>query len=259
MEGPSLYLAAEQLRPLKGARIITVEGNSTIGKDRLVGETVRDVFAWGKHLVLQCGSFALRTHFLLYGTYEADVEGRSVTGDYRRARTPRLLLSFPHAELRLYNCSVRYIEGTNVKRTYDFSIDIMARAWDPAHAFDQLKAHEGEEVADVLLDQAVFAGVGNIIKNEVLALEHVHPRTRVAQLSTAQRKSLIARPREFSLRFLRWRKAFALRKHLRIHQKGHCPVCGGPVTHMKTGKRQRMSHFCPRCQVLPKRRIKGSR
>lgn len=250
MEGPSLHLAAAQLQPFKGERIRKVTGNTTIPKERLENEVVRDVFAWGKHLVLQCGDFALRTHFLMFGSFEADVGGITVTGDYKRSRVPRLALTFPNGELRLFSCSVRFVEGKNVRRTYDHTIDIMSRAWDPAHALQQMKAHEQDEIADLLLYQEVFAGVGNIIKNEVLGLVRVNPATKVKKLSTAKRKELIATTRAFSKQFLAWKKVFALKKNLRIHRKGKCPHCAGPVTHQRTGKRERMSHYCMTCQPL---------
>lgn len=35
MEGPSLRLAAEQLAPFKNRKILLVEGNSRIGKEKL--------------------------------------------------------------------------------------------------------------------------------------------------------------------------------------------------------------------------------
>jgi hypothetical protein len=50
VEGPSLYLAAEQLRPFAGRRIQAVGGNSKIGIERLARQTVRNIFSWGgKH------------------------------------------------------------------------------------------------------------------------------------------------------------------------------------------------------------------
>jgi endonuclease-8 len=251
MEGPSLHLAAEQLQPFVGERIRAVSGNTRIEKERLKGQTVSRIFAWGKHLVVQCEGFALRVHFLLFGSFEADVEGVTVTGDYKRPREPRLALVFPNGELRLFSCSVRYIEGRNVRSTYDFRVDVLSRTWAPAHALEQLSTYGEEQIADVLLDQSVFAGVGNIIKNEVLSLERVHPETLVKRLSDGQRKALVARARSFSKQFLAWRRKFVLLKNLSIHRKGVCPHCGGKVTHAKTGKRQRMSHYCPTCQRLP--------
>ena len=75
MEGPSLHLAAEQLQPFAGQRIERVSGNSRIGIERLAGQTVKEIFAWGKHLVFQFDMFALRVHFMLWGTFAATVEG----------------------------------------------------------------------------------------------------------------------------------------------------------------------------------------
>jgi endonuclease-8 len=250
MEGPSLRLAEQHLKPFIGKRVLTVSGNSTLDQARLRRVVVRDIFAWGKHLVIQFDRFALRTHFLMFGTYEADVRGVTVTGDYARARLPRLALTFANGELRMFTCSVKFLEERKAKSTYDLSIDIMGRAWDKAKAMEQLNAHKAEQIADVLLDQTVFAGVGNIIKNEVLSLERINPMTVTGRLSPAQRRALIERTRKFSFQFLRWRKVFALRKNLRIHRQHNCPHCGGPVQRGKTGERQRGSYYCPKCQPL---------
>ena len=69
MEGPSLVLAKEQLRPFKGKTVLAVSGNTKIGKERFVGQKVRDIFSWGKHLVFQFDGVALRFHFMLFGTF----------------------------------------------------------------------------------------------------------------------------------------------------------------------------------------------
>src|SRR4051812_23610008 len=71
VEGPSIHLAAEQLRPFVGRRVRRVDGNSRIGIERFNGKTVREIFAWGKHLVFQFDGFALRVHFMLWGTFAA--------------------------------------------------------------------------------------------------------------------------------------------------------------------------------------------
>ena len=69
MEGPSIHLAAEQLRPFVARRVSAVSGNSRIGIGRFHGQEVKDIFAWGKHLVFQFDAFALRVHFMLWGTF----------------------------------------------------------------------------------------------------------------------------------------------------------------------------------------------
>ena len=250
MEGPSLYLAAEQLRPLKGETVVDVAGNTKTDKERLRGRIVRDIFAWGKHLVFQFDTFAVRIHFMLFGTFEAEVDGVWVTGDYRRAREPRLALVFTRGRILMFSCSVKFIESPSARRMYDFSVDIMSRSWDPGQAVRNLRRAADEQIADVLLDQEVFAGVGNIIKNEVLSLTRTHPQQRIRSLNAAKLKEITARTREFSKQFLRWRRKFLLRKNLKVHRRAACPHCAGKLLRKKTGERERWSYWCPRCQPL---------
>lgn len=249
MEGPSLYLAREQLRPFKGKAVLESSGNTKLDKSIFVGREVKDIFSWGKHLVFQFDSFALRIHFMLWGTFEAQIDGQWVTGDYRRARVPRLALRFENGAINTYNCSLKLIESGNAKRDYDFSIDIMSRKWDAALALKHMKARPDAEIADVLLDQTVFAGVGNIIKNEVLSLTHIAPGRKIADLSTRDLKRLIEKTRAFSKQFYRWRKKFVLTKNLRAHRRALCPHCSGRLIREKTGQRQRWAFWCPMCQT----------
>jgi endonuclease-8 len=249
MEGPSLYLAANQLKPFKGKTVLSVSGNSKIEKERMLHRNVKNIFAWGKHLVIQFDEFALRTHFLLFGAFEANLDDFPLTGDYKRSYTPRLQLDFENGNIKLFNCSVKFLETTRAKASYDFTIDIMSPKWSPDKAFDSIMSKPGVEIADVLLDQNIFAGVGNIIKNEVLWRVRIHPQTIVKNLAASELKNLIAETRKFSLLFYKWRKVFLLRKHLDIYQRSICPRCGAKVKREKTGKRNRISHICPVCQI----------
>src|SRR5215211_7099941 len=249
MEGPSLYLAANQLKPFRGKTVLTVSGNSKIEKERIPNKKVKAIFPWGKHLVIQFDEFALRTHFLLFGAFEATVNDSPLIGDYRRSYTPRLQLDFENGSIKLFNCSVKFLETANAKASYDFTIDIMSPKWDSDKAFDSIYSIPDVEIADVLLDQNIFAGVGNIIKNEVLWRVRIHPETEVKNITPSELKKLIAEAKKFSLLFYKWRKVFLLRKHLDIYQKSVCPRCGAKVKREKTGKRNRISHFCPACQI----------
>lgn len=248
MEGPSLYLAKQQLRYFRKQKVLAVSGNTKEDKARLSGLVVRDIFSWGKHLVFQFDDFALRVHFMLFGTFAANIDGHSITGDYKKTQTPRLVMQFNNGDISLYNCSIKFIESSNAKKTYDFSISVMSPKWDAAQALAHMNASEDEEVADVLLDQAIFASVGNIIKNEILSLAKVGPFTIASALTNKEKKTLTKLAVDFSQQCYVWRKAFVLRKHLRIYQKGKCPHCGGKVTRGQTGKRKRFSYYCGVCQ-----------
>jgi endonuclease VIII len=250
MEGPSLYLAAQQLKPFKKQVVRSVHGNTKQDKARLKGLVVKDIFSWGKHLVFQFDTFALRIHFMLFGTFEARVQKEWVTGDYRRAREPRLAMKFDNGEINTYSCSVKFFEDANLKKSYDFSIDIMSPKWDPKRAAKNMRLQPKSQIADVLLDQEVFAGVGNIIKNEVLSIVRLNPKTRIDDLSDRKLRDVITATRAFSKQFLAWRRKFVLRKNLKIHRKGTCPHCGHKVIREKTGARERWAFWCPVCQKL---------
>ncbi|MDB4939643.1 MAG: endonuclease [Candidatus Doudnabacteria bacterium] len=245
MEGPSLFLAVEQLMPFKGKTILSVSGNTKIGKERLDHKKVLDIFSWSKQLLFQFDDFALRTHFLLYGSFEATVEGKSVTGDYKRTRDPRLTLNFENGQLKMYACSVKYVEDSNLKRIYDFTADVMSPTWDEKAALKKIKNCSEEQIADVLMNQDIFGGVGNIIKNEVLFIHRTNPRQLVKDTPAKKIKEIATEARNFSHQFYEWRKVFQLKANLQIYRKSICPICGGKVKREKIGKGQRMSFYCP--------------
>ena len=249
MEGPSLYLSAEWLAPFIGKIILVVEGNTRIGKERLSEKTILDIFSWGKHLVFQFDDFALRVHFMLYGSFEATIKDKKVTGDYPKKNVnPRLTLIFEEAQILFYSCSLKYIETSHARDLYDFSTDIMSSAWDPKKAFKAVKSQQADEIGDVLLDQTIFSGVGNIIKNEVLFLVKKKPSTLVKDISNSLLHKVIKTAQEFSIQFYEWRKQFVLKKNYRIYRKSLCPLCGEKICRKTTGKRERISFYCPNCQ-----------
>lgn len=187
MEGPSLYLASEQLAPFIGREIKKVEGNTKIGKERLFGKKILSIFSYGKYLYFQFDTFALRVHFLLWGSFQASVNKKKVTGDYpKKVRIPRLAFKLLNGHIEMYSCSIRLIESSDAKELCDFSTDIMSASWDKKKALIKLKKSPKTEIADALLDQTIFTGVGNIIKNEVLLRAKTSPLRKIEELSTVK-------------------------------------------------------------------------
>ena len=104
-------------------------------------------------------------------------------------------------------------------------------------------------VVDALLDQTIFAGVGNIIKNEVLFRIKVHPETKVGALPARKLTELVKEARIYSFQFLEWKKAFVLKKQWKAHTKKVCTTCAGPLTKVYLGKTARRTFYCAHCQV----------
>ena len=155
-EGPSIVILKEAVLPLfKGKKVTEAIGNSKkIDLTRLQGEKVIDFKSWGKHFLICFPKFTVRIHFLLFGSYRINEEKDSI---------PRLGLYFGKDQLNFYACSVQVIE-VPLDETYDWTADVMNPDWDSKQALKKLRAKPETLVCDALLDQNIFAGVGNIIK-----------------------------------------------------------------------------------------------
>jgi endonuclease-8 len=241
-EGPSIILLREQVERFEGRKILGAVGNAKIDMSRLIGRKIIAFRSWGKHFLIELADVAVRVHFLMFGSY---------TIDERKDREPRLRLNLRNGEINFYSCAVRLVEGA-LDDTYDWTTDVMSDAWDAAAARHKLRAMPDTFVCDALLDQNVFSGVGNIIKNEVLYRIRVHPCSKVGALPPAKLRALVEQARTYSFEFLEWKRHFVLRKHWLVHNKGSCTNCGGKLTRSWLGTTNRRSFFCPRCQKLYK-------
>jgi endonuclease-8 len=241
-EGPSIVILREAIEALdlKGSVIRLAEGNSKIDKDRLNEQKVVDFRSWGKHFLICFEDFTLRIHFMLFGSYLINE---------RKKTPPRLTLVFDDAELNFYACSVVILEQP-ADDIYDWSGDIMSDSWSSAKAIKKLKSGPKMLACDALLDQNIFAGSGNIIKNEVLFRIKVHPLSQVDALPEAKLKELVKETRNYSFDFLEWKKEFTLKKHWLAHTKKTCPRCLIPFHKEYLGKTNRRSYFCENCQVI---------
>lgn len=237
-EGPTIVILREQAARFTGKKILRAEGTAKIDMSRLAGQQVVAFRSWGKHFLVELPDVAVRVHFLMFGSYSIDE---------RKDREPRLRLGFRGGEISFYSCSVRLVEDP-LDETYDWTADVMSPEWDARAARAKLRARPEAFICDALLDQDVFAGVGNIIKNEVLFRVKIHPLSRVGAIPAARLRAVVEQARQYSFDFLEWRRAFVLRKHWLVHNKGVCPSCSGKLTRAWLGVTDRRSFFCPRCQ-----------
>jgi endonuclease VIII len=239
-EGPSILLVREALQPFIGKKILTAKGNSKIEKSRLINRKITNILSWGKHLLICFEGFTLRIHFLMFGTYLVN----------ERKSTPlRLSLGFKKDELNFYTCAIHIIEGS-LTQEYDFSADVLNDQWNARRASLKLRTIPEVIVSDALLDQQIFSGVGNIIKNEVLFRVRVHPNSLVGKLPPKVKSALIREASNYSFDFLKWKREFVLKKHWLIYTKKTCPRDHIPVHKEYLGKTKRRTFFCDKCQIL---------
>jgi endonuclease VIII len=239
-EGPSIVLLKEELESFLKKKITVVKGNAKIDLSRLVNKKIEGFKSWGKHLLICFNDFFLRIHMLMWGTYRIN-EKKDIP--------PRLSLKFKKEEINFYSCSVKLIEG-DPDDVYDWETDIMSLKWNAAKAEKTVKKMKNVMACDALLNQEIFSGVGNIIKNEVLFRIKVHPESLIELLPPKKLKELVKEARNYSLQFYGWKKQFVLRKHWLIYKKKECPRCNIPSKTAYLGKTNRLTCFCTNCQEL---------
>lgn len=239
-EGPSIVILKELVAPFAGKEIIAVEGDTKIDQERLENEVVKSFESWGKHFLISLEGFTIRIHFLLFGSYLINE---------RKASKPKLSLFFKEGEINFYACAIKVLEG-DINSHYDWSEDVMNENWDPKKAKKKLKEIPNKMICDALLEQEIFSGVGNIIKNEVLYRVRVHPKTLVGKISSKKMNEIIDEAQKYSFDFLNWKKKNELKKHWLAHTKKTCFRCDLPILKEYTGVKKRRSFYCENCQKL---------
>jgi len=239
-EGPSIVLLKEAVAAFAGKRIIAVHGNAKIDMESLAGQKLLSFNSWGKHLLISFKDFYVRIHLLMFGSYMINA---------KKDRPERLSLVFKQGEINFYSCSVKLLPG-KVEADYDFSADVMNEEWDSSKAKRKLKEIPDRLICDALLDQDIFSGVGNIIKNEVLYRVRIHPESVIKKIPAARISKLIQETRNYSFEFLAWKRNNELKKHWLAHTKKTCTRCDLPLTKKYTGIKKRRSFFCDNCQQL---------
>ena len=239
-EGPSIVILKEAVAQFKGETIIKAIGNTKIDLPNLDGETIIDFKSWGKHFLICFKTFTIRIHFMLFGTYLINE---------KKDKPPRLGFQFKDGELNFYSCSIELIKE-DIDKVYDWTADVMNKKWDAKKAKIKMKLQPDLLVCDALMDQKIFAGVGNIIKNEVLFRIKVHPLSKVNQLPLKKLNELLKETVIYTFQFYEWKKANELKKHWLAYNKKICPRDNVPFNKKDLGKSHRSTYYCDMCQQL---------
>ncbi|NXK25425.1 NEIL3 Endonuclease, partial [Arenaria interpres] len=261
VEGPGCTLCGERLRARvrRGQAVRRARGsggadgaasasaNGTSGHDFLVGHVYRGVETLGKELFMYFDEKALRIHFGMNGSMRINPGGSKD----RNGAVPVLEIELTEDTVCFFEVTVEYRNAAESERKVRMmeSLDVCSPKFSFSRAESEIKQQQTRMLCDVLLDQAVLPGVGNIIKNEALFDSGLHPAVKVCQLRDEQIRYLVKMTRDFTLLFYKCRKAgCALYKHYKVYKRPSCGRCGGRVAVCRLGENSRMTYFCPRCQ-----------
>jgi formamidopyrimidine-DNA glycosylase len=128
--------------------------------------------------------------------------------------------------------------------------------------FKKVLKGKKQKVKQVIMDQSVIAGVGNIYASEALWQAKIHPEKSVAKLTEKELKLLyqsIKKVLELAVKlggesFSDYRKPDGTKGNFDSERKAYkregqkCHRCGTKIKRIKVG--QRSAFFCPRCQKI---------
>ena len=271
-EGDTIFRAARTLHRALSGRVVTRFESvfphvARVDLDTpIAGRQIESVESRGKHVLMQFGGgLTLRTHMRMNGSWHIYRPGERWQRPHRDMRIVietaamhAVAFTVPVAEF----ITTRDLLNDGV--ISDLGPDPLADTFRAEDAIERIQAQGDTEVADVLLDQRVISGIGNVFKSEVLFGARVNPFVPVSQLTQKQLEAIV----DVATRFMRanvvsgFSRTGDMRRttgradpSARLWVYGRagqpCRRCGTPISRRKQGPYARSSYWCPRCQSVP--------
>jgi endonuclease-8 len=276
-EGDTIFRTARNLgRALEGKPVTAFRSTfpwlTRFNDDTpLAGQTIDKVEARGKWLLVHfSGGGILASHLLMNGRWHIYRRGECwqlapihmrivIENEQYQAIGFRVPVARMHTEQSL-DRDLRVAVPEN---------DLLRKEFDAAAALERLRSRPDEAIADALLDQSVFAGVGNVFKSEICFVNGLHPfrpvgtltRDEAAAAIVSAQKLLRANVLEDSgdtivtYRGQQRRTTHASDPSESLWVYGRngepCRRCGEPIRRRIQGADARVTFWCPRCQPMP--------
>jgi endonuclease VIII len=267
-EGDTIFRTAAVLRQWLEGREVTAARAVTFPGALLVGDRVESVEARAKHLLIRFASGkVLHTHMRMTGAWHVYPTGE-------RWRRPgwqaRVVLETGDHTAVCYNAPVVELLAPGGEEAHPalagLGPDILVPPVDLVEVRRRAGLlHPDTEIGDLLLDQQVVSGIGNIWRCETLFVARVHPRQPSRSLPDGALESMVETaatlmaasaappaPGDSAARIpgrvpgppggARWVYGRTRRP---------CRRCRTPIAAARVGVQARTAYWCPRCQPPP--------
>jgi len=279
-EGDTILRAAQTLHRVLAGHTVTrfdsvYPAVTRIAEDTpIVGRTIESVAARGKHLLMTfSGDLILRTHMRMNGSWHLYRTGARWL---RPASDMRVLVATADAVAVGFNVPIAELlsrrELERHAQIRHLGPDLLAGAAggyqyeiDLPEIIARMRARGREPIAEVLLNQRVLAGIGNVFKSEILFEAGVDPFRPVSSLTDAdlERIARIARD-QMAASVLdraktltpaigrRTTRSLNPAARLWVYSRAGkpCRRCGTIIRSKKTGLDARLTYWCPQCQRM---------
>ncbi|MEM9515634.1 MAG: DNA-formamidopyrimidine glycosylase family protein [Actinomycetota bacterium] len=269
-EGHTIHRAArQQNRALKGRTIAVSSPQGRFAADaaRIDGAVLKRVEPYGKHLFFHWDTGEIgHVHLGLFGrfrtSYSALGDPAAPTGAVRMrlsTTTDDGPVDRREVTIDLSGPTVCSLDPPDARKRVLARLgpDPLARKPDPAPMFDRIRRSQ-RPIADLLLDQAVVAGIGNVYRAEILFVVGIHPLRPGRDLDDAELHAIWATTCGMLAQGLRDgrivtvdRAELGLAPGARrprgeatyVYKRGTCLRCGDTISTVEAGGRP--CYYCP--------------
>jgi len=248
-EGDTIWRTAATLREaLEGNRIEVAKPDAL---KRFTGRTVIEVKPVGKHLLIRFDNgLAIHSHMRMQGAWHVYRRGER----WRRpAWQAKALLETADAVAVCFSAPVIDVVRDEAAKVGHLGPDILADEWSVDEVVARARQMGSRPAGELLLDQRVTAGIGNVYRCEALWQRKVSPFKLVSELTDDELKGLFETARQAMRANLEGGRDRRFPGYGRgaVHGRGGrpCPRCGTRIRVRAQGEQARLVYWCPACQA----------
>jgi endonuclease-8 len=264
-EGDTIHKLAAALAPELCGCVVTDLRLRSERADAPIGHRISRLNSKGKHLFIEFDNgLVLRSHLGIYGSWHRYRPGEhwrkpAWQASIRLETNEWVYVCFNAREVEILRAA-GYRLGDARRR---LGPDLTRERPEPSLLHARARELLGPEtpLVDVLLDQRVAAGIGNVYKSEVLYLERQAPLRPLGFSSVELLGELYARAGDLLRRNLHrgprvTRFVGDGRGDLWVYGRARRPCfrCGEPVRLERLGRDLRSTYWCPHCQGKEEKR-----
>jgi endonuclease-8 len=256
-EGDTIHYAANRIRPILLGEVpdeLTTPHprfRADRWPEKLDGRAVTSVDAHGKHLFLRFeGDLVIHSHLRMTGSWDTYLRGERWRTSPRRAwlvvrRGDGEVVQFGGPLLELLTSGRTRFD----QRIAGLGPDIIKPEFDEAEFLRRLRRDDPTRtIGDALLDQKTLAGIGNLWKIEGCFLAGIDPWRRTADVDDEEALRIVRSVRPLMQESAMHGMQDAYRTI--YNRKGRpCPRCGELIASRGQGDDNRITYWCPGCQL----------
>jgi endonuclease VIII len=258
-EGDTIHHAARRIHAVLAGRtpdeILTPHPRHGPDRwpERLAGHAVAEVQARGKHLLVRfAGDLTLHSHLRMTGTWGVYERGHPW---HRMAHKAWLVMRAGEWEVVQFDGPVLELMSErrirSDRRLTELGPDVFGEDFEAALFLRRLRAEDpSRPIRDALLDQRILAGIGNVWKAEACFATALDPWRLAGEVSDEQALAVVSFIREYMARAAQAPAGNGVRPSAVYKRAGQrCLRCSSTVCARGQGENNRITYWCPGCQL----------